>query len=67
MFWAFITWTGVQEILFVSQRETNLLWKIPGGKEDIVGNLHLHRQVWPHSGRRKKAQGGSLTFQKFPG
>lgn len=35
--WAFITWTGVQEILLVSQRETNVPWKIPRGKEGIIG------------------------------
>lgn len=34
----------MQEILLVSQRETDVLWKIPGGKEGIMGNLH-------HTGR----------------
>lgn len=46
VFRASIAWAGVQDILLVSQRETNMLWKIPGGKEGIMGNPQLHRHVW---------------------
>lgn len=42
IFWALITRTGEQEILPVSPAETNVLWKIPGGKQGITGNLHPH-------------------------
>lgn len=42
LFWAFIIWTGVQEILLVSQRETNVSWKIPRGKEGIIGNASIY-------------------------
>lgn len=32
----------MQEILLVSQRETNVPWKIPRGKEGIIGNASIY-------------------------
>lgn len=38
VFWAFVTWTGVQEILLVSKKETNVLGKFPEGRRASWGS-----------------------------
>lgn len=57
----------MQEILLVSQRETNVLWKIPGGKEGITGTLHLHGQIWPKSDMRKGSRMAPSHSRSSPG
>ena len=57
----------MQDILLVSQRETNVLWKIPGGKEGITGNLHLHGQIWPKSDMRKGSRMVPSHSRSSPG
>lgn len=46
VFWASTICTGGQDILLASQRETNVLGEIPGGREGITGNLHLCGRTW---------------------